>query len=160
MKTKNRLSIVVTLVVILGGIAQMVATGQRSDPAASIIGVWRESERTFTGPDAKTDTHRQRSVVIVTKSYYSIDMVLSDQPRPELSREATDRQKVDAYQSFLGLAGTYEINGDKLTLKHFVSMDPNLMRDGSVEVDTFRMEGHDTLWLTGKTDTVKLTRLE
>jgi len=121
--------------------------------------VWRESERTFRAPVAKTDTHREPSVVIFTKGHYSIAMVLADAPRPRLSREATDRQKVDAYQSFLRLAGTYEINGGKLTLKHVVAMGPNLM-DGSTEVDTFRMEGHDTLWITGKTDTVKLTRLE
>ena len=159
MKVTVRMLAGVVLVGVLGGIVRVMAAAQPK-PADAIVGVWRESERIFTGPNAKTDTHRAASVVIFTKGYYSIDMVLSDVARQELPRGATGRQKVDAYQSFLGLAGTYEINGNTLTLKHLVSMDPNLMRDGSTELDTFRLEGHDTLWLTGKTDTVKLTRLE
>jgi len=76
MNTTRRLLAAVILVVALGGIVQIIATAQRNDSVDNIMGVWRESARTFTKPDTKTETRRQPSVVIFTRSYYSIDMVL------------------------------------------------------------------------------------
>jgi hypothetical protein len=153
------------LLVILGG----TALAPRAPSDASVIGVWLVAERTVTGPNARIVTTPQPGVYIFTKSYYSIDQVISDAPRPELpSRGATTAQFVDACRLFKGKAGTYEIKGNEIIYKTKVAKSPNVMRDGNSAIDTFRIEGKDTLWLIEKSnpepgirlETIKLTRVE
>jgi Lipocalin-like domain len=135
------------------GVAQIVGLAQRDSSNSPVIGVWRISETTFTRPNARTVTNPQPSVVIFTRRYYSTDRVTSDAPRPELPAQgATDKQIADVYRPFVGNAGTYEIKGNEITLKRIVSKNPKVMRDGNLEVNTFKMEGKDTLWLTEKAD--------
>src|ERR1700680_1590770 len=117
MRTSTKRLLAVGFLGVLIGVVQIVGFAQLSG-SSSVIGVWRESERTRTGPNARKDTNPQPSVVIFTRGYYSTDTVISDAPRPELPQGATDKQIADASRSFFGLAGTYEINGNELTLKH------------------------------------------
>jgi hypothetical protein len=147
--------------------AQMLGVAQSVGTNSPFIGVWRVSEVTMNG---RRITNLQPNVTIFTQRYYSIDNVVSDAPRPELPSEgASDKQIADAFRLFMGQAGTYEIKGNDITYKPIVAKDPSAMRDGSSAVDTFRMEGKNTLWLTDKADrsgpvanptTLKLTRVE
>ena len=173
MSTKRLLAAGV-LVGALIGVAQIVSFAQRGSSDSAVIGVWRVSEVTFTGPNARKVTNPQPSVRIYTPRYYSIMDVTSDGPRPELPSQATDKQRAEAlaeaFGSFTANAGTYEIKGNEIASKRIVAKNPALMRDGgTLATHTFRMEGKDTLWLTIKTNldgpianpsTEKLTRLE
>lgn len=115
-------------------------------------------------------TNPQPSIVIFTPRYYSIESVDTVAPRPELPLQgATDKQRVDAFGPFTANAGTYAIKGNELTRTVIVAKNPRVMNNGNFQVDTFKMEGKNTLWLTGKADsrgpdanptTVKLARLE
>jgi hypothetical protein len=170
MRTKSLLTAGV-LVGVLIAIAQIVSFAQRGSSNAAVIGVWRVSEVTTTGPNGRKTTNPQPGVRIFTQRYYSIDEVTSDAPRPELPPQgkATDKQVADAFGPFTGQAGTYEIKGNELTTKRIAAKNPGTMKAGTFTTVTFRMEGKDTLWLTAKTDqngpianptTTKLTRLE
>ena len=120
--------------------------------APSVVGVWRVSEVMSGGPNPRPLTS-STGIVIFTERHYSISQVTSDKPRPDLppKREATDKQRADAYEPFTGQAGTYEIHGNEMTVRPAVSMNPNLMRTGSFTIVTFVREGN-TLNITFKAD--------
>jgi len=156
---------------VLIGVVQIVGSAQRGGSNSAVIGVWRVSELTVTGPNARKVTNPQPSVVIFTQRYFSIDEVTSNAPRPELppSDKRTDKQIADAFGPFIAQAGTYEIKGNEITYKRIAAKNPATMRSGDFIVDTFKMEGKNTLWVTSKTNqnepvanppTRKLTRLE
>ena len=157
-------------IVVLGAIAQTDGIAQSGNANAPVIGVWRVSEITRTGPNAGTVKNPQPGIVIFTARHYSIDMVTSDAPRPELPAQgATDKQVADAFGPFTGNAGTYAIKGNELTRTPVAAKSPNAMSSGIFQVETIKMEGKDTLWLTPKANragpvanptTLKLTRVE
>ena len=154
------------LVVALG----IVAVAQRGGADSPVIGVWRLSEVTLTGPNARTLKNPQPGLVIFTPRYYSRNEVTSDAPRPEIPlQNPTDKQRADAFSPFTANAGTYTITGDEIRYDVITAKHPTAMKNGNVAVDTFRMEGKNTLWLTVKVGplgsvanpaTIKLTRVE
>ena len=125
---------------------------------------------TITGPNARTIASPQPGLYIFTPRYYSIDMVTSDTPRPDLPQQgATDKQRADAFGPFTANAGTYAIKGNELTNTIIAAKNPNAMTSGGFQVFTFQMDGKKTLWLTQKANqngpatnptTIKLTRME
>jgi hypothetical protein len=132
-------------------VIQISAYTQRANSNASVIGVWRVSEWTTSGPNGRKITNPQPTVIIFTRRYFSRNEVTSDVPRPELPAQgATDKQVADAFRLFDGEAATYEIEGNEITFKRIVTKNPASMRDGNFLVVTFRMEGNDTLWITAK----------
>jgi hypothetical protein len=153
------------LVVVFAGTT--LAQGASSTP--TVVGVWRVSEVTYTGPNARTVTNPQPGIQIFTHRYYSVSRVTSDAPRPDLPAQgATDKQIAEAFAGFIGQSGTYEIKGNELTTRPIVAKGPPTMRPGTFFTNTFKLEG-DTLWLVSKSDTsgpvanpttTKLTRLE
>jgi hypothetical protein len=63
---------VTTLVIFVGvvvGIAEIVGLAQRGSSNSSVIGVWRVSEETTTGPNGQRNTNPQPSVRIFTQRY-------------------------------------------------------------------------------------------
>ena len=167
----KRLSTAVALAGTVLVVSVVVALGaqQRSNSTPSIVGVWKLSETTTTGPNAKKVTSPQPGLRIYTRQHYSLTTVTSDKPRPELPEKgATDKQLADAFGPFAANAGTYEIKGNEITLKPVIAKNPAVMRAGNFLVGTFKLEGN-TLWITSKSNasgpvanptTEKYTRLE
>jgi hypothetical protein len=150
------------------GVGRAAGFAQGGSPS-DIVGVWRISEVTM--PNGRKVTDPQPSLGIFTKRHYSAIAVTSDAPRPELPEGAqqTDKQAADAFAAFRAQAGTYEVKGNEITYKILVAKNPSTMKAGSFVIDSFRVEGKDTLFFTRKaTDagparsatTWKLTRLE
>jgi lipocalin-like protein len=138
----------------LVGLLVAIGVTPHAQPAgsSSVVGVWRVSQIMTGGPNPRPLTS-STGIVIFTQRHYSISQVTSDKPRPELPprKEATDKQRADAYEPFTGQAGTYEIKRDEMTVRPAVSMNPNLMRAGSFTTVTFVREGN-TLSITFKAD--------
>jgi len=137
---------------IVVGLAQSVGMAQSGKSTSPLIGVWRVAEVTTTGPNARKITNPQPGLLIVTAGHYANERVTSDAPRPELppADKRTDKQVADAFGPFNANAGTYEIKGNEITAKRMVAKNPATMKAGNFEVDTFRLEGKDTLWVTAK----------
>jgi hypothetical protein len=137
----------------------------------SIVGVWKVSEITTTGPNARKIANPQPGLRIFTQRHYSISEVTSDKPRlelPPLGQAATDKQLSDAFGPFTGQAGTYEIKGNELTTRAAAAKSPNAMRAESFITSTFVLEGN-SLTITTKVNatgpianptTTKYTRVE
>ena len=150
-------------------IAQIVGVAQ-GGTQSGIVGVWRVSEVTRTGPNARTIANPQPGMFIFTPNHYSLLRVNSDAARPELPPDQpTDKQLADAFRSITANSGSYEIKASEITLKPVVAKNPAGMKAGAFITGTFRMDGKDTLWLTERAEadgpipnpvTVKLTRVE
>jgi hypothetical protein len=160
-------AICVFAVVFTGAVGTTIA--QKRSATSALVGVWRVSEVTFTGPNARTVTNPQPGLIVVTPTYYSAVLITADSPRPDLPQGASDKERLDAFGPFAADAGTYDIKGDELTSHVIVAKNPNRMRPGSFETDTLKMEGKNTLWLTPKMrdtgpvnnpTTTKLIRIE
>jgi hypothetical protein len=157
------------IVVVLVGIAQVAGVAQSRGAKSPVVGVWRLSEVTETGANARTITTPQPGLIIFTPRYYSIELVTSDAPRPELPQQgATDKQRADAFGPFTANAGTYDIKGNELMTTIMTAKNPNAMKSGS-QTFTFKMDGKNTLLLTqtrglngpvANPATVKFTRVE
>jgi len=74
----------------------------------------------------------------------------SDQERsPYVGDVATDKEKIDAFDTFFANAGTYELAGTTLTTTPVVAKNPGFEGGGFARFQ-IRLEGN-SLWLTSKT---------
>jgi len=148
-------------VILLLTITSVILSCRSPEPASSataesnktvtnpLEGVWREAEIVVTGRDAATIQNPQPSLYIFTPSHYAMMGTFGDRPRALLkSFDLTTEEKIAAFDSFWGNAGTYEVSGDILTIRPIVARNPSFMA-GGFDKYQFRLDG-DTLWLTEK----------
>lgn len=115
-----------------------------SQSKVTLRGVWRVASLTRTGPDAATNNNPQPGLFLFTEKHYSLAVVRSDKPRPELPSDpakATAAELLAAYDPFGANSGTYEISGDTLTFRPIVAQNPAGMRPGHVLKYSMKPEG-------------------
>jgi hypothetical protein len=160
---KRALGVVLAMVVVLGGSAG------RWRPA-SIQGVWKVVEVSTGGAGGQAIHHPQPGLLLVTGKYYSRTEEHADSPRPMLSNSATASaaELRAVWGSFYGEAGTYEVAGNRITLRPMVARDPAAMTAGAYSVNSYELSGN-TLTVTLLSNergavatpaTIKLMRLE
>jgi hypothetical protein len=139
--------------------------GAQSTP---ITGVWQVTEWTTTGSNGRTISNPQPALYIFTGKYYSKLVVRGDKPRPNLSSNPTDAERLASFLPLLAQSGTYEVSGATLTTHIIVSQTPNRMSPGDDNTYSFKLEGK-TLTITDISEgngpkpnpvTVKFTRVE
>jgi hypothetical protein len=145
----------------------ILATAPIAAAQGKIEGVWKITEVTITGPNARTISNPAPNLFIFTKKHYSEAYATAE--RPILPRQnATDAQKLAAWNPFSAEAGTYEVKGTALTIHPMVAKGTYIMKPGSFLTSDFKLEGN-TLTLTGRVDqdgpkenpiTMKLVRVE
>ena len=120
-----------------------------------IEGVWKVTEIVVTGAGASSVSNAQPSLLIFTRTHYSIMYVPGDKPRtlrkaadPRKAEDASAEEKAAAYDSIIANAGTYQLEGSTITIRPIVSKDPNYM-GGGFNTYRFRIDG-TTLSLTSK----------
>jgi hypothetical protein len=145
MPNLTRLSICSLTIALLTG-----AAGAELKPTP-LTGAWRVTEIKRTGPNARTIANPQPGLLIFTGSHYSLMIIESDQPRtaPADEQKATAAELLAVWAPFTAASGTYEISGDMLTTRPAVAKNPPVMAKGSVQLNTFKIEGN----------TLKLTRV-
>jgi len=152
MKTnKTQLIGATSIVVILVGLSLVAQQGSTTS-APTLKGVWRNTQITFTGPNART-VAAQPGLYIFTDRHFSIVRVNNDTARPALPPpdKATDKEVAAALRAFTAFAGRYEVVGDELRATSTVELFPNNMRPGGFpRVFTYRIDGK-TLQLVQKT---------
>jgi hypothetical protein len=112
-------------------------------------GAWKVAEIVITGDGAINVPNAQPGLFIFAQKHYSMFYVSGSQPRTLFKGEnATNEEKIAAYDSFVANTGTYEISGSTITIHPMVARNPNFMA-GGFDKYQFRIEGN-TLWLTEK----------
>ena len=140
------------LLVVLFSVASLTGTevaGQsKREP---LPGVWQAVEVTVAGRGARTITvpEPRPNLIIVTARHYSRVEVHAEGPRPipaDLTKaNATELRAV--WGPFVGEAGTYEVTGNRITMRPIVAKDPAVMGPGSFITYSYKLD-RDTLWLT------------
>jgi hypothetical protein len=119
-----------------------------AQPNAALQGVWRTLE--IVTPGAPARTYRPLSTLAIFHGrHYSRVEVHAEQPLTPLAdpSNASADQLRAVWGPFVGEAGTFEVNGDQITMQATVSKNPSAMTRGAVSVYTFRRDG-TTLTLT------------
>jgi hypothetical protein len=156
------------LCMIVGAAPRTGATDQGTGAASagSLQGVWEAVEVAMTGPPART-LKPQPNLAIFAAKHYS-RMHVSGGPRPVLEdpAKATADELRASWGTFVAEAGTYEVSGDRITMRPTIAKNPAAV--GTSIVYSFKLDG-TTLRLTAVSDrngpvrspeTVTLTRVE
>lgn len=160
MKTSLRVIACMAVLAVFMVVQSAVAQGK-------LQGVWKITEVTLTGPNARTMTPVESDTCIFTKKYCSCMAVSSEKPRAALpEKDATDAQKVAAWTPLLAVTGTYDVKGQTVTIQPTIGKNPGAA--GSSMTFDFKIEKNNLL-LTGKalqgapagsTYSVKFVRVE
>ncbi|PWT89659.1 MAG: hypothetical protein C5B55_11020 [Blastocatellia bacterium] len=144
----------------------MSASAAFAQTKSPVEGVWKITEWIESG---KTNTNPQPGLIIFTKGYYGVAMLMAPRAEstlPERGRQLTDAEKIERFEQwkwFVGISGSYEVKGSTVALRPIVAKDSwDMKTDPAVE---FKLEGPDTLWLIPAAArkvalSMKLTRLE
>ncbi len=147
----------------------LFGSGGFAQTKSSIEGVWKITEWIESG---KTNTNPQPGLIIFTKGYYSVAMLMgpprTDSIPSDMGREVTDAEKIGLFEQwkwFVGISGSYEVKGSTVLLRPIVAKTTWDI-DKQTEPE-FKLDGSNTLWLipTAKGARnvglrIKLTRLE
>jgi hypothetical protein len=155
--------------VIVALVAGRSAAPSAAEPNAALQGVWRTLEVVVSGAPARTYKPLSTLTIFHGRHYSRVE-VHAEQPLTPLAdpSSASADQLRAAWGPFVGEAGTFEMNGNEITMQASVSKNPSAMAKGAVSIYTFRRDGN-TLTLTqvrthaGPSPnpvTVKLTRVE
>jgi hypothetical protein len=137
----------------------------------TVEGVWKITEWIEGG---KTNTNPQPALIIFTKGYYSVAMLMgaarTDSIPSDMGREPSDAEKIGLFEQwkwFVGISGSYEVKGATMVLRPIVAKTTWDMNRQTPSEPEFKLEGSNTLWLIptqkGARNVglrMKLTRLE
>jgi hypothetical protein len=155
----------------------LFASAAFAQTKSPIEGVWKIAEVVVPSrnPAEKgtTISDPQPSLYIFTRGYYS-QLLVQGEPRTAVApakdpQNLTDAEKIARYEEwrrFVANSGTYEIKGSTLTRRAIVAKSVNVMTNQTPNVQEFKLEGANTLWLIPTGDQaatqarVKLTRVE
>jgi hypothetical protein len=135
-------------VLIIAMVAGRSAAPSAAESNAALQGAWRTVE--VVVPGAAGRTYKPLSTLAIFHGrHYSRVEVHAEQPVPPLAdpSSASADQLRAAWGPFVGEAGTFEVNGNEITMQATVAKNPSAMTKGAVSVYTFRREGN-TLTLT------------
>jgi len=137
---------------------------------SSVEGVWKVTEWI---EDGKTNTNPQPGLIIFTRGYYSVAILMAprtDSIPSEMGRQVTDAEKIGLFEQwkwFVGISGSYEVKGTTMVLRPIVAKTTWDMNRQTPSEPEFKLEGSNTLWLIptqkGARNVglrMKLTRLE
>jgi hypothetical protein len=122
-----------------------------SQTKSAIEGVWR---LTVWIEHGDTNTHPQPGLIIFTRGYYSVAMLMGP-PRADsipnnMGREPSDAEKIGLYEQwkwFVGISGSYEVKGSAVVMHPIVAQATWHMNRQTPRETEFILEGANTLWL-------------
>ncbi|MFQ5690884.1 MAG: hypothetical protein ACE5HQ_11490 [Gemmatimonadota bacterium] len=146
------------------GLAAAVALAFNAAPNSgktAVEGVWKAVAVTITNPDSTWTTEiTTPNLTIFTEGHFA---ALRTGERESLPEEATDAQRLAAWQPFNANAGTYKTSSSEMTTTVIVAKSPNATAERRSRTSTFERDG-DVLWRTFTSPSaefrVKYTKLE
>jgi hypothetical protein len=113
--------------------------------AGSLQGAWQTAKIVISGANPRTIAVPQPGpyITLFTAKHYSRTEIQSETPRPLLpdpSKASADELRT-VWGPVVAEAGTYEVNGDTITMHPLASKSPAAMASGAFIVCSFKLEG-------------------
>ena len=157
MTRRATFDLVVGLAVLVGAWAWVAApSAQGSNP---LVGVWEATEETT--PDGGTMLSNVGGIAIYTAGgHYAWMRAYGTRPTYPSQAEATDAQRLAAFNTFSANGGTYTVSGSMVTHHPSVAKNPFVSAPGAGAPQTFQIQGK-TLTMTNQQGRIrKFTRGE
>lgn len=137
-----------SLTALLSGMPLPDSELRAQTPAPRITGAWRVLQVTGDSAGKRITRPSQPGLYLFTERHYSITRVGGNAPRRDFP--ANLRRTADTYRDiwgpFIAQAGMYQVKGNLMTMRPYVSKNPASMRRGVFSTLRWRIVG-DTLWL-------------
>lgn len=114
----------------------LVPSAQAQSPNA-LVGAWELTEAT----NADGDNSAATGILIFSAGHYSWIQASGGRPSYASQAEASDAQRVAAFNSFGANAGSYTVSGRTLTRDPAVAKNPYVYAPDRTIVGTFTIEG-------------------
>jgi hypothetical protein len=159
---KTLVTLLAVALILLTGSAQRAMT-----QGNTLEGVWKITEISVTSPDTNwTTSDPQPGLYIFCESHYSTVLIPENKSRATFSDQATDEERLAAFDNFISNAGTYEMTGSTLTVRPMVAKVPGAMTGSGFSYE-YSLEGNllvlvlSAAWApTDGKITYRLSRLE
>jgi hypothetical protein len=126
-----------------------VITAAQTVKPRSILGVWKIAEITTTGPSNKTISNPQPGLMTIGRKHYSMTYNPGEKLRVPFAGDIpTEREKLDAFDTMIASAGTYELSDDLFIISPLIAKNPGFEAGGGGSYHIKR-NGNE-LWLIYK----------
>ena len=140
MENKTRVMIAVLVVALVAGAG---AFGARAVSASPLKGAWKAVDVT-AGPQ----TRKTVGLAIFSESHYSIMVFDAETERPDVAdvSKATADEMRGLWAGWVANTGTYDVNGDLVTIHPTGAKIPVVMKSGANEVYRYKIDGNTLTW--------------
>ena len=138
----------------------------------SLVGTWKIVETTVESREGVTvDDNPPPGMYIFTNRFMSNHIVPEWEPRPVITKDSSDEDRLGAFSNFIADGGEYWIEGDIIQTHNFVAKNPIGMRSeqkrGNGIQYRFRFDKNDLVitmtnqgWASNGSVTYRLERME
>ena len=123
--------------------AVSLAAQDQTQRSGSLLGVWRVTEVTTTGPGGRHIADHRPGLLVITGRHLALIVEAGDKPRPEQPPSSADEFRA-VWGPLVAFAGSYQATANELTVTIAVHKTPANMRPGSFMTWTYSVTG-DTL---------------
>jgi hypothetical protein len=140
MENKTRLMIVILLAALVSSTGTFRVRAASDSP---VKGVWKAAE-VGAGPQVR----KAVGLAIFSESHYSIMVFDAEVERPDVAdiSKATADEMRGLWAGWVANTGTYETNGDLVTIHPTGAKIPVVMKPGANEVYRYRIDGNTLTW--------------
>ncbi len=140
MTNKARLIVIFMLAAVVAGAGSLHAQSAAHSP---LTGVWRATEM-----GAAPNAHKAVGLAIFADTHYSIMAFDAESERPDVadvSKASADDMR-GLWAGWVANTGTYEVNGELVTIHPTGAKIPVVMKSGANEVYRYRIDGSTLTW--------------
>ena len=113
----------------LFAVSAVTVSAQEASPSDRLVGTWKIIETTTSGPSGeRVDKNPPPGMYIFTGRFMSNVIVPEREPRPVITRDSSDEDRLGAFSNFIADGGEYWVEGDIIQTHNFVAKYPNAMR--------------------------------
>ena len=140
MENKTRVMIVILLAALVIGAGTFRARAVSTSP---LKGAWKAVDVT-AGPQ----TRKTVGLAIFSESHYSIMVFDAESERPDVAdvSKATADEMRGLWAGWVANTGTYDVNGDLVTIHPTGAKIPVVMKPGANEVYRYKIDGNALTW--------------
>jgi hypothetical protein len=140
MENKTRVMIVILLAALVVGAGTFRA---RAVAASPLKGAWKAVDVT-AGPQ----TRKTVGLAIFSESHYSVMVFDAESERPDVAdvSKATADEMRGLWAGWVANTGTYDVNGDLVTIHPTGAKIPVVMKPGASEVYRYTIDGNTLTW--------------